>query len=327
MILGLLILGTVVATLLPFSGYVNLSDRFLDLKWCLDITSNFKLQYLIVAFGLWLYLTFAQNFYINRRNLWRFVSLLCIVINLWEIAPWYIPQPTGAAPIPERHLRVLLSNVFYSNERYSDVISLVREEKPDIAVFIEVTDAWVKELEVLQDILPYSFSETDPNRIYGTLIYSHLPLENIATQFFEKEKASLLADVTIQGQQVSLIATHPSSPLSKTRFVWRNKHLEALGNYVAQVKNPAVVMGDLNISMWSPYYKRTIHQSRLHNTRAGFGVLPTWPTQYPFLYIPLDHCLVSGDIQVLNTRTAKNVGSDHLPVIADLAIPLVGGNS
>lgn len=327
MIVGLLVLGTVVATLLSFTGYINLSDRFLDLKWYLDLTSNFKVQYLIIGFSLWLYLTFARNSDINRRNLWRFVSLLCIAINLCEIAPWYIPQPTVAGQISERHLRVLVSNVLYTNNNYSDVISLVREEKPDIAVFIEVNDAWLKELEVVEDILPYSLSAINPNQRYGTLIYSNQPLENTTTKFFEKEKASLLADLTIQRQKVSLIATHPSAPLSKTGFEWRNKHLEELGKYVAQEKNPVVVIGDLNISMWSPYYKRTIRETGLHNTRAGFGILPTWPTQYPFLYIPLDHCLVSADIQVVNTRTAENVGSDHLPVIADLVIPSVGGES
>ncbi len=322
MALSLLILGTVVVTLLSFTSYINLPDRFSELKWYLDLASNFKLQYLVIGFYLWLYLTFVRNSPIHRRRLWHFVSLLCIALNLWEIAPWYIPQSAlGVEQIPERHLRVLLSNVFYSNNRYSDVISLVREEKPDIAVFIEVTDAWLKELKVLDNVLPYSFSQDNPNKKYGILIYSNLPLENTVTKFFEKGKASLLANVTVHRQVVSLIATHTSSPGTKTNFEWRNKHLEALSNYVLQVKHPVVLIGDLNTSMWSSYYKRTIRQSKLHNTRAGFGILPTWPTQYPFLYISLDHCLVSADIQVLKTRTAKNIGSDHLPVITDLVIP------
>lgn len=327
MILGLLILGTLVATLLSLADYTSLSDRFLELKWYLDLISSFKCQYLIIGFCLWLYLTFPRNFYISRRKLWSSISLLCIVLNVWEIIPWYFPQFRGASQVSEPHVRVLVSNVLYSNNHYADVISLVREEKPDIAVFIEVTDTWIKELEALDDILPYSFSSSDFNQNYDSIIYSNLPLENTATKFFEKDRSSLVADVTIQGKKISLVATHPSSPFNTTGFMWRNKHLKELSSYVSQIENSVVVMGDLNTTMWSPYYKRTLGQSGLHNTRTGFGILPTWPTQYPFLYIPLDHCLVSPDIQVLNTKIAKNIGSDHLPVIADLVIPPVGGES
>jgi endonuclease/exonuclease/phosphatase family metal-dependent hydrolase len=37
--------------------------------------------------------------------------------------------------------------------------------------------------------------------------------------------------------------------------------------------------------------------------------------------IPIDHCLVSEDIRVINIRTDGHIGSDHLPLIVDLEIP------
>jgi endonuclease/exonuclease/phosphatase family metal-dependent hydrolase len=37
--------------------------------------------------------------------------------------------------------------------------------------------------------------------------------------------------------------------------------------------------------------------------------------------IPIDHCLVSPDIDVLRMRTGRNIGSDHLPIIVDMTIP------
>jgi endonuclease/exonuclease/phosphatase (EEP) superfamily protein YafD len=113
---------------------------------------------------------------------------------------------------------------------------------------------------------------------------------------------------------------HPSNAIGKAYVEERNRQLAAIADYVAKVKNPLVV-GDLNVTMWSPYYKPLTTKAELRNARAGFGVLPTWPTFSPLLSIPIDHCLVSRDIKVLNIRTGREVGSDHLPLITDLWIP------
>lgn len=116
------------------------------------------------------------------------------------------------------------------------------------------------------------------------------------------------------------MAAHPHVPIRKTVFKLRNQQLAELGDYVAQIKTPVVVVGDLNITMWSPYYQRFVRQTGLRNARYGFGILPTWPTIIPLLYIPIDHFMVSPEIQVVNLRTGDRVGSDHLPLITDLAI-------
>ncbi|HEY9295793.1 MAG TPA: endonuclease/exonuclease/phosphatase family protein, partial [Phormidium sp.] len=100
----------------------------------------------------------------------------------------------------------------------------------------------------------------------------------------------------------------------------RNMQLAAMADYLEKVNNPVVVMGDFNVTMWSPFYQRFIEKTKLKNARSGFGVQPTWPSFMPLLAIPIDHCLVSPNIQVIKTRTGRNVGSDHLPIITDLAI-------
>jgi len=85
-----------------------------------------------------------------------------------------------------------------------------------------------------------------------------------------------------------------------------------------------IIAGDLNVSMWSPFYRSLIKQSGLHNARQGFGILPSQSgiaPQFAILSAPIDHCLVSSDIQVENFRLGSNIGSDHLPIIADLLIP------
>jgi endonuclease/exonuclease/phosphatase (EEP) superfamily protein YafD len=72
--------------------------------------------------------------------------------------------------------------------------------------------------------------------------------------------------------------------------------------------------------MWSPFYQRFIQQAGLKNARSGFGIIPTWSTKLPPLSIPIDHCLVSPNVNVLQMRAGRYVGSDHLPLITDLVI-------
>jgi endonuclease/exonuclease/phosphatase (EEP) superfamily protein YafD len=92
---------------------------------------------------------------------------------------------------------------------------------------------------------------------------------------------------------------------------------------VQALPTPKILVGDLNTSLWSPYYAHLIRQTGLDNARRGFGLLPTWPAYmpWPFLMIPIDHCLVSPDIGVIKMRTGRNIGSDHLPIVVDMVVP------
>lgn len=313
----LLLLGIIGTTLLSLVGY--LGENIVS-----ELLSHFKMQYLVISFLLF------GLILLTRKTTWIIIGLLCVSIILIDIVPWYIPhakvggENTGTT-------RVFLSNVNTENQSYPKVLSLVREQRPDVAVFIEVNDAWVKQLESLNDILPYSIAKANTDNL-EIAVFSQSPLENTSLEFFgDSKKGTILGDLTINGQIVSLIATHPRPPVKPEWFKSRNKQMEEISRYIQQLKTPVLMVGDLNITMWSPYYKSFVRQTGMRNARQGFGILPTWPSKSslspvpatiaPLLSIPIDHCLISPEIKVVNIRTGPNVDSDHLPVIADLVIP------
>ncbi|MCT7958749.1 endonuclease/exonuclease/phosphatase family protein [Laspinema palackyanum] len=289
--------------LLSILGYLG------QFFYLLDLTSHFKLQYLIGGIIGFFYFAF------KRRKSWIIVSLICIVLNLAEIAPWYWPNPAIATPVQSSiPLKVLQSNLLFQNKQYEKLLSFVRQETPDIAAFMEVKTEWKEQLETLRDILPYAVLKGD------IALYSSLPLTRVYENSLDSQKRGVIAQISFPEKVLSIVVAHTNIPLSKNLFKKRNQQLEAIADYVAPLNNPTLVVGDFNISLWSPIYKKFVKNSNLKNARSGFGIMPTWPSLNPLLSIPIDHCFVNREIQVLNTRKGPNIGSDHLPLVTDLGV-------
>lgn len=311
-VLSLVIVGITLIALVSDRGWIQI----------LELLSHFRLQYFLLSLVLLLLLL------LTRRKTAILIALFCVALLSTPILPWYNPLSRSTAT---GELRVLTANINTQNRSYEKVLTMVREENPDVAVFLEVDDTWMAQLQNLKDILPYEFGQANPYNL-GIAVYSRLPLENAVIDFFGTSKnPSILTSLTVEGKTVSLVATHPLPPVRRSFFHSRNLQLDQIGQYVQQLETPVVVLGDLNITMWSPYYKRFARNTGLQNARRGFGVLPTWPMPgtyavlpnllHRLLQIPIDHCLVSSDIKVAAIHTGQDVDSDHLPLIADLVIP------
>ncbi|MEZ6020830.1 MAG: endonuclease/exonuclease/phosphatase family protein [Planctomycetota bacterium] len=86
-------------------------------------------------------------------------------------------------------------------------------------------------------------------------------------------------------------------------------------------KPSVVVLGDLNTTEGSPYYRDLLRRAGLHDSRQGFGYRPSWrPVGFPLPLLPLDHILVRGPV-VLTRGNGPEVRSDHRPIHATLAWP------
>jgi endonuclease/exonuclease/phosphatase (EEP) superfamily protein YafD len=293
-------------------------------KVYLEVFSHFQLQYFILA------LILLSPLLLLRHRWLGLVGLLsCTVLAVTQILPWYWP-PAVLRPKPTPNLTVLMLNLNTQNQQFEDVLALVRREQPDLALFMEVTDEWSMRLSRLSDRLPFS-SQSALAYNPGIMLLSRFELQSTEViRFVEGSTPSLRTIVDLKGQTLTLLAAHPLVPVKIQYFHARNRQLEAMATYLRTRSSSTLVLGDLNISMWSPYYQRFVRQTGLKNARQGFGLLPTWPTAgtYPqipdwaslILSIPIDHCLVSPDIRVVAIRTGSKVGSDHRPMLVNLAI-------
>lgn len=291
----------------------------------LELLSNFRVYYLFLA-GL-----IAIALFICQLNQWRFpfafrLALGLVVFNSVWVLPWYLPHRTqpiaGGEPI-----RVMSFNINFLNHQWNTIANTIRYAEPDVAVLIESSVLSKDELSKrLLDTWPFVYRTSGGN----FTIFSKLELISPLSETFDTG-TFLVTSLQVRQKVIDLIAVHPLAPVKPVLFERRSTFLKQMVAYLRQrPSNPLILLGDFNLTPWSPYYTQFIQQTRLHNTRLGFGVEPSWvePTThlwYPrllttLLKIPIDHIFVSSDIRVKNCKTMRSGNSDHRPVWSDLVL-------
>ncbi|MDJ0701920.1 MAG: hypothetical protein QNJ46_01455 [Leptolyngbyaceae cyanobacterium MO_188.B28] len=102
----------------------------------------------------------------------------------------------------------------------------------------------------------------------GLAVYSKQKLANPAIEFFGTDNnVSVLGQLTINGQDISLVAPHPLPPAKSSFFHERNRQLDLISQYILPLESPVILAGDLNTTMWSPYYKKLVCSTGLKNAR------------------------------------------------------------
>lgn len=195
---------------------------------------------------------------------------MCVLLNLAEIIPWYFNQPQITNTDQYQPLKVIFYNVLWDNKNYEQAIALINQEQPDIAVFREAILPWAKQLSVLKANYPYHIGA----KKLEIEVYSKLPLANTEIKLYGTYRGLVISDLRISdNRQIKFIATHAYPQLYYGHEGWqiRNDHLEnGIGKYVKNLEQLVIITGDLNVSMWSPFYRSLIKRSGLHNARQGF---------------------------------------------------------
>jgi endonuclease/exonuclease/phosphatase (EEP) superfamily protein YafD len=281
--------------------------------WIFDLASHFRLQYVF-------WMTAGTILFAGLR-MWELAALsgVLLVVHARSLWPFYAPRTPGKAR--NSNLRVVSINVWNQNDKFGLVLDFVRRVAPDIAVFLEINSAWESALGALGDGWRYSHVHA-PYWSRGIAVYSRLPFDTVQVRLLTDAVPAVVVEMSIGGTPFSIVAAHPSPPVSKAMSEARDAQLKELAELLAAMPGHTNLIGDLNTSSWSSAFRDLIRRARMRDSRERLGVQPSWPSFLPRAFrIPLDHCLVSPGIHVAGRTTGPNVGSDHLPVVVDLAIP------
>jgi endonuclease/exonuclease/phosphatase (EEP) superfamily protein YafD len=278
----------------------------------IELFSHFRLQYFVVS--ALLLLVFA----LQQRYAYAGALLLTVLFNGFFLIEWYLPPKTDAGGSEE--LKLLHVNVHSNNNQHQRLVDLVAAEDPDMIFLQEITDDWLLGLRPLLKDYPFTYAVGRSGN-FGIAVYSRIPFDSVShVESPPFGYPTITATARIGERDVTLISSHPTIPLGKQLYTARNQQIDSLLDLLQAADRPIVFLGDFNATMWDLHLKKLAHSAGLANARQGFGVLPTWPTFMPFAMIPIDHVLVSEDISVTNMKTAKGIGSDHLPLIVTLSL-------
>ncbi len=333
-----------VVSLFIFASCVLTITAFLgDRGFWWDLSSHFRMQYLVIQVaGLLLSVLSLKLARKSKVEVLATVVFLAFFagLNLVQVAPYYTPKPDLARAQTGRSVKIMHFNVLgLLNRQENEVAAAIRAAKPDMVDLVEYTEEWQRKLEatgVFRDY-PYRVSGQAHIALYSKVPLTHKRLFFVPRNMPVANTANILARFSLDGHPVSLLVAHPVSPFLPNRLATQRKSFDMWVNNRKHYGENLVIVGDLNTTPWSAEFKRLITQTDLRDSQLGFGIQPSWPTFFiPFefrnkhtaqpsrllqpLAIPIDHVLVSPRIEVLDRRVGPFVGSDHLPVLAEIGI-------
>ncbi len=307
--------GAVACAMLSCAGYFGRAH------YLIELTCHFKSTYLILA------LAAAALFAGTKVWKWCALASAVVALNLVAVMPWYWGAPPVAEETHDSAIRIMVANVLEANTDADPFLAAVAQNAPDLIVVMEVNELWSRQLKKLHDRYPYHFTEPRQDS-FGIALMSRIPLVDARVTYLATSGVpTIVAEIRRRGRDITLYAVHTLPPGSHEYAAIRNEHLQSLADLVRANDKPCIVAGDLNTTMWSPYYQEFERRSGLKNARRGFGLQPTWPTWPRWLQsvltpfsIPLDHVLSTPHFQATSCSTLEQIGSDHLPLIVELSL-------
>ncbi|MEQ1670091.1 MAG: endonuclease/exonuclease/phosphatase family protein [Hyphomicrobium sp.] len=303
-------IGLAVGGTLTFAGLLTPFDP------AFDIANQLRL---VILAGFAALLGFS--YFANSRWLLAAVALGFAGNAVLAAAPIATSAATGHAGNSSR-LKIMSINVYYDNDAYGKIADAITAGDPDVIVFSEFERHHEQALQpALAARYPYATSCHTVRAHCDIGIYSKRrllgPAESTA---YTKSTPSLLTvrTETPGGGSLRIIGVHINYPGNAPKQVIDIDWLIARRNIW---DGPLVLAGDLNLTPWAALLSR--FQSATGLVRHG-TFQRSWPVEgfvpnIPFVLI--DNVLTTPDIKAVSFATGQPAGSDHLPVIATIALP------
>jgi len=152
------------------------------------------------------------------------------------------------------------------------------------------------------------------------LIYSRSRLTpiDVGTTTEPVRSPFVTAETYVAGCRLTLVATHMTRPFPNRPYGAQRAQAEEIAANVGSHSGARLVVGDFNAAPWG-YVIHAISQNGAMNILTGGG--GTWPSVLPpQMRIPIDNMIAGPGLSFVSRRVLPKLGSDHLPVLGEIAV-------
>lgn len=294
--------------LLSAIGVATLTATAFLARWTqpFEIFSHFRLYYLFASAGL------GGLFLLLKQPRLAALAAAVFAVNAVAIAA-SVSLPETTAPGTET-TRVIWANLLRRQDSLEAVAALARAEGADIVTLTELPPGRIDAVRLAFPDFACIIADPEATSPTATLIVAREPCTGGAAPSTLRPYAAQYADVGV----FRVAAVHGRPPWNNARTADRDAVNDAGARAVSEHPH-GVLVGDFNATPWSP---AMLDYRRLGLRRAACGgaIRHTWrSTQFPFYALPIDHALATRGVRITSCRVGAAIGSDHLPLIFDIA--------
>jgi endonuclease/exonuclease/phosphatase (EEP) superfamily protein YafD len=270
----------------------------------------------VTAFGIVLGLVCV----LTRRRIVGFAVLLLAIGLSALLLPRLLSN--GQPEANGERLRIMSINLYKGLADPRTVVRVATEEKIDVLVMPELTDAEAEKLDQqgLSNLLPNRVYEADRSGS-GTGVVSRYPLRKI-TLMPETTLAQPSMVVDVPGNDdVELTAVHLQPGVrSGSAGTWRSE----MGRLPRPTPDERVrvLAGDFNASFDHATFRAIVDRGYADAAdQAGKGLVPTWSSDPIGIPVTIDHILADNRCALSDYDVYDIPGSDHNALVAQVTLP------
>ena len=254
--------------------------------WFADLLSHFVVQYALLAMFAGVGLVWC------KRPGWAILAAGTCMLQFAQIAPYL--QVIRSSDLDAPCFEVLQFEVLQFNvgARVDTLDTFPvwlesRSDDFDVVVLFEVDHDWEDVLKRVTGRFSTSVLELreDP---FGIAVFTRLP--GAQARVHHNAPGQLpTALVTVPGRTtfppMTVLASHAPAPIGAAEWRLRNEHFAVLAEYAENQTGEVVLIGDLNATVWSPWYRRLTQHAGLRSAQLQVGYRATWsPYRLPLLF-------------------------------------------
>jgi endonuclease/exonuclease/phosphatase (EEP) superfamily protein YafD len=208
-------------------------------------------------------------------------------------------------------LRIVTLNLWVRNTNVDAVAQFLRAERADVVLLQEADRSNRALAQAVRDVYPHVYC---PDRTCSLALLSREPwAEAGKADVFSRRPLAVWARFDRAGHTVEVMGVHVAYPYHPEA---QQRHVTWLIEQAGTRPHPLIIAGDFNLSPFSWKLNRLLFAGAL---RRHVTWSFSWPAQRWLPFVLLDNVLSTPDFATVSARTGPRLGSDHLPVIVDLA--------